>query len=150
MPQFRLHGAASSDFRQLDAFTRAYVEAFFFTEEEGFNETYCAQGIEPLGQGSHYSAGFEDLAPKTLASIVADCAAFQSAHAATLASVDETGQHGDTYAMAGHDFWLTRNGHGAGFWDGDWPESCADALTEASKAFGECSPYVGDDGKVYA
>lgn len=20
----------------------------------------------------------------------------------------------------GHDFWLTRNGHGAGFWDGDW------------------------------
>ena len=20
----------------------------------------------------------------------------------------------------GHDFWLTRNGHGAGFWDGEW------------------------------
>jgi len=35
-------------------------------------------------------------------------------------------------AQAGHDFWLTRNGHGAGFWDGDWPET-GDALTEASK-----------------
>jgi|TARA_R110000744_G_scaffold366338_1_gene475354 hypothetical protein len=23
----------------------------------------------------------------------------------------------------GHDFWLTRNGHGAGFWDGDWNDA---------------------------
>ena len=23
---------------------------------------------------------------------------------------------------AGHDLWLTAVGHGAGFWDGDWPE----------------------------
>jgi len=24
------------------------------------------------------------------------------------------------YERIGHDFWLTRNGHGAGFWDGDY------------------------------
>jgi hypothetical protein len=24
---------------------------------------------------------------------------------------------------AGHDFYLTHTGHGAGFWDGDWPET---------------------------
>ena len=23
----------------------------------------------------------------------------------------------------GHDFWLTRNGHGAGFWDGGWNDA---------------------------
>lgn len=46
---------------------------------------------------------------------------------------------------AGHDFWMTRNGHGAGFWDGDWEESVGKLLTERSKAFGECSIVVCDD-----
>jgi hypothetical protein len=51
--------------------------------------------------------------------------------------------------MAGHAFWLTRNGHGAGFWDGDWPEPHASALDEASKAFGSFDLYVGDDGMIH-
>ena len=46
-----------------------------------------------------------------------------------------------------HDFWLTRNGHGAGFWDGDY--EYGDELTKLSKKFGEINPYVGDDGKIY-
>lgn len=50
-------------------------------------------------------------------------------------------------AMAGHDFWLTRNGHGAGFWDGDWPNG--DTLTDKAKTYGEANLYVGDDGKLY-
>jgi len=50
---------------------------------------------------------------------------------------------------AGHDFWLTRNGHGAGFWDGDWQEPAGAELSKASKAFGEINLYVSDDGKLY-
>ena len=46
-----------------------------------------------------------------------------------------------------HDFWLTRNGHGAGFWDGDYENG--DELTEISQRFKEISPYVGDDGRIY-
>jgi hypothetical protein len=38
----------------------------------------------------------------------------------------------------GHDFWLTRNGHGARFWDGDYPEPLATHLTKLSESFGEC------------
>jgi hypothetical protein len=53
-----------------------------------------------------------------------------------------------TYASAGHDFWLTRVGHGAGFWDGDWPKN-GDALTEICKKYKEIDLYVGDDGKIY-
>ncbi len=34
-----------------------------------------------------------------------------------------------------HDFWLTRNGHGAGFWDGDYENG--DELSEVAKSFGE-------------
>ena len=48
----------------------------------------------------------------------------------------------------GHDFWLTRNGHGAGFWDGDYPIH-GEELTKNSKAYGTCDLYVGDDGFIY-
>ena len=49
-----------------------------------------------------------------------------------------------------HDFWLTRNHHGAGFWDGDYPEIVGKVLTEISHAFEPVDLYVGDDGKVYS
>jgi hypothetical protein len=48
-----------------------------------------------------------------------------------------------------HDFWLTRNGHGCGFWDGDYDDSIGEQLTMLSKQFGETDLYVGDDGKLY-
>jgi hypothetical protein len=49
-----------------------------------------------------------------------------------------------------HDFWLTRNGHGAGFWDGDYPETDGTILTEHAKRFGEINLLVGDDGRISA
>ncbi len=49
----------------------------------------------------------------------------------------------------GGDFWLTRNGHGAGFWDGDWPEERSKRLTAACKKFGEVDLYIGDDNLIY-
>lgn len=48
-----------------------------------------------------------------------------------------------------HDFWLTRNRHGAGFWDGDYSESIGDALTDLAHNFKEQWLYVGDDKKLY-
>lgn len=53
------------------------------------------------------------------------------------------GIHGDDDVA--HDFWLTRNGHGRGFWDkpemyGDF----MDALTAEARKFGERHVYVGD------
>ena len=57
----------------------------------------------------------------------------------------------DGYALetVSHDFWLTRNRHGAGFWDGDYEESIGQALTEMAHGFGEINPIVGDDGLIY-
>ena len=55
---------------------------------------------------------------------------------------------GNDAGHAGHNFWLTRNGHGAGFWDGDY-EQHGDELTRNSKVYGEVNLYVGDDGMVY-
>jgi hypothetical protein len=47
----------------------------------------------------------------------------------------------------GHDFWLTRNRHGAGFWDGDWERGAE--LTKAAHTFGGIDLFVGDDGRVH-
>jgi hypothetical protein len=52
--------------------------------------------------------------------------------------------------LAGHDFWLTREGHGTGFWeDGRWPEAAGDVLDVASTAFGTFGLEVGDDGRIH-
>ena len=48
----------------------------------------------------------------------------------------------------GHDFWLTRNGHGAGFWDRGLGEQ-GEQLTKAAKTFGSSDAYIGDDGRIY-
>ena len=95
-----------------------------------------------------------DLSPEALARMLADCAKFESEQGETIQAAIATGEvrHGPDFGAlgrAGHDFWLTRNGHGAGFWDGDWPEPMADELTKAAKAFGECNLYAGDDGRLY-
>lgn len=49
----------------------------------------------------------------------------------------------------GHDFWLTRNHHGAGFWDGDYPKELGDTLTNIAQSFPSLDVYVGDDGMIY-
>lgn len=48
-----------------------------------------------------------------------------------------------------HDFWLTRNRHGAGFWDGDYQKSDGQALTDLAESFGEIDLCSGDDGALY-
>lgn len=68
---------------------------------------------------------------------------------------DGYGQHpdaGSAEAAFGHDFALTRNGHGVGFWDRDsegLPHVLGAALTGVCKGFPERNLYIGDDGKVY-
>ena len=51
------------------------------------------------------------------------------------------------------DLWLTRNGHGTGFWDrytGGRGDEIGDILTGIAESLGNVDLYVGDDGKVYA
>ena len=125
----------------LETFTHAYIEAMLFSSNDESDES----GGDPLDK--NYSE--DDLAPSARAKIDADCAAFYEAHSHLF-----TGEHCryrgcsvDEYA--GHDFWLTQNGHGCGFWDGDWSKEADAVLTPASKAFGEKYPIVGDDGLIY-
>lgn len=68
-----------------------------------------------------------------------DCEAFQEENAADLEAFCEATGH-DT-GSAGRDFWLTRNCHGAGFWDRGAGE-VGDRLSKAAHRYGGGLPAV--------
>lgn len=114
---------------KLDSFTAAYVECALWssTDDDG----------EPLD--SAYTV--DDIAPEALRQMVDDCRAFQADQTADLI--------GMSAEQAGHDFWLTRNRHGAGYWDRGLG-AVGQRLTDAAHVWGEVWLYVGDDGRIYA
>jgi hypothetical protein len=87
----------------------------------------------------------EDFAPEALIDAANDIARFRHLAGDVYALAQEYTGYDDARFM--HDLWLTQNGHGAGFWDGDYGPY-GDALTRASKV-GTSDVYVGDDGLLY-
>ena len=95
----------------------------------------------------------DDIAPEARKAMEKDCEKFIAENETALGDYEEKiGRIHWEYSeseKAGHDFWLTRNGHGSGFWDCPGIGETGDKLSEASKGFGEVDLYVGDDGKLY-
>jgi len=114
-----------------------FEEAYFACALWSSNDESTPAGGEPFD--SNYN--FEDIAPEAVAQMKKDCREFQKIYAKLM--------EGLAPDQCGHDFWLTRNGHGAGFWDRGYPKEIGDGLTKACKAFGECDLYLGDDKKIY-
>ena len=52
-----------------------------------------------------------------------------------------------SYDSIGHDFWLTRNGHGAGFWDRGL-EDVGKEVSKICEEFGDKYAYA-ENGKIY-
>lgn len=121
----------------LDAFTRAYIEAMAWTEQP--------EGKQRSGEFYLDRYYYSRITAKLVAKCVEDCAAFlaklKAEHGVTIAECGRSLRSNETpEAQAGHDFWLTRQGAGCGFWDGDWPEVWGDKLTAIAKSFGETWP----------
>ena len=131
------HGIASDNLINNDTFwedfIRGYVECALWssTDERG----------EPLEDRYDETS----IAASSANKMRADCEKFIVENSALLERVRGKANE------AGHDFWLTRNGHGAGFWDGDWPEDIGEKLTKSAKKFGESDLYEGSDdmGDLY-
>ena len=115
----------------LDTFFLAYVTCALWSSDDG---------VEPL----EVNYDDDDIAPETLKAMRKDCEEFLTANREAI---------GEHHSQAGHDFWLTRNGHGAGFWDrGDLYGSAiiGEELSEAARECGGFDLYVGDDKRIYA
>lgn len=105
----------------LTPFTQGYVEALFASMDRRGPPDWaiCNNGKTREGYKSAL-VGFSDLAPETLARIIADCAARQASKADCVQPTKD----------GGRSFWTRRQA-------GDRP------------AFPPLTPYLGDDGKVY-
>jgi hypothetical protein len=58
---------------------------------------------------------------------------------------------GDAWNAVAHDFILTRNGHGTGFWESRrWQAPWGQRLTALAQWFGELHCYVSDAGEICA
>jgi hypothetical protein len=66
---------------------------------------------------------------------------FEIANAADIAVT------GMSASQLGYDLWLTRNGHGAGFWDRGYGDP-GKRLTDAANALGECNVWIDEQGKA--
>ena len=110
----------------LDAFTKSYLETALWSSTDESND----QGGDPLDE--NYS--IDDFTVEALRESIDDCKSFQECEVEAL---EAAYGHGPSYGpeYAGHDFWLTRNGHGAGFWDRGLGE-IGERLTRASKPYG--------------
>lgn len=117
--------------KQLTGFIRRYLEtALWSSVDEKGNPLDCKYliddfSIEALRKASKDYEKFSE-----------HCLGIEG-----LSDLDETD--------LGHDFWLTRNGHGAGFWDGDYNDVLGEKLTQISKAIGPINIYVSNDEKLH-
>ena len=89
-----------------------------------------------------------DIAPECFKAMKSTCEDFQKANAVYLAQAYKGCGHGGYgEAQAGQDFWLTRCGHGTGFWDRGL-KAAGEMLSEAARVYGNVDLYVRHDGKI--
>jgi len=116
--------------KDMDSFTKAFFVAALWTS------------TDDKGNPFDQNYDLEDIAPETVEQLSQDCSKFQSENSQLM--------QGLSSSRCGHDFWLSRCGHGSGFFDEDsFPEEVKDKLQKASHEFGNVDLYVGDDGKIY-
>lgn len=131
----------------VEAFVDGYVEAALWAD--------CRPGEDdPEGE----TGGCENLTvPLDVREVMAaDCRDFAEHHMEDLldycAMTSVFADDGDSRpeAYAGHDFWLTRCGHGAGFWDRGFG-ALGERLSQAARDYGspdDHTPYDRGDGTV--
>lgn len=133
-----------------EALSKPFIAGFITCALWASNDESTPQGGEPFD--ANY--GPEDFSAAALAKIISECEEFQE-RAKPLPDYGITGS-GEHYPAgcsaaerAGHDFFLTRNHHGVGFWDrSELSQADRDRLTEFSHAFGEMDLYLSDAGKI--
>lgn len=99
---------AAKEIKMTDAerMTKAYIEAIIFTDTGDRDQPPSDAQLTPLFKARAW----------------ADCRNFLLAYGALIK------KSGASVEQVGHDLWLTRNGHGVGFWDR--PEIYGDELSQ--------------------
>lgn len=121
----------------LDDMTWQYVESALWSSYDTMDPSDSPESLDVLGFTP------DDLAPEAARDMRADLGDF-------LDLLEDQGIDWESQwspEQLAHDFWLTRNRHGAGFWDRGLP--LGDVLTKWARSFGSVDLYVGDDGLIH-
>ena len=119
----------------------AYTVAALWT---GTYSPGTAEDGEPEPMDSAFDAS--DIDPASLEGEKATLVDFMRANRGDLALAMQ--RPGYDASQVGHDFLLTRNHHGAGFWDRGLGD-VGDRLTAAAQIYGSSDLYVGDGGDLH-
>lgn len=130
-PELEIELGVSED--DLTAFDRGYVEAAkWLTHRTNEDDTIDEDCVESVSA-------------EALLEIKRECEDFQAANKADLEAAYAVRDYCEE--RAGHDFYLTRNGHGAGFWDRGLG-AVGDRLSKACKPYGSTDNYWVDEEGV--
>lgn len=123
-------------------FTAAFFEALLWADVNGPDN--LPEGMEPRD--------WEDIHADNLMRLIQQCETFKRDFADLWKDAKPGKRLAPPDSQAGHDFYLTRQGHGAGFWDRPdvYGQANATRLTKAAKSFAELTVSVDPDGTVYA
>jgi len=129
MPQF--HSNHAPGFNYADSDFNDFLEGYFDAAEWLWPED---------GEDAFDRSKVRGWSAAAKRSMIADCRDFYRANKVDLAAYAEAADHG--MSGAGHDFFLTREGHGAGFWDRGLGE-LGERLASAARSHGTAGyPYL--------
>lgn len=117
MPQFVLNTEGTgAEWESLDAFTKGFIEAAFFSEVSTLDPSDFFQQEEPNDGSVPSVAGPAEIDRDSMVAIKNFCDEFQRRAAAVLSEAYES-DYDET--QAGRDLYFTRAGHGVGYWSRD-------------------------------
>jgi len=119
----------------LDVMIRDYLECALWAEIDGES-----------GNAYTEDHDIEDFAPCAIEQAIKDCEEFSNHFHDCIMQLHQQCKYNQ--GQAGHDLWLTRCGHGAGFWDRGLHET-GEKMTTKAESMGNRDLYKGDDGKLY-
>jgi hypothetical protein len=114
-----------------------YLVCALWSSTESFG---TEEGLATGGNNLDDEFGITDLSPEFIKESAEDCQEFWEQAKGLIGPDADMGQ-------VGHDFWLTRNHHGAGFWDrpelyGDGSKANAEKISDIAQSFGEVEPVL--------
>ena len=117
----------------LDVIVDGYLDALFFTEEGVHEDEY--------GNDTMEDKTLSDIDNDTKVEIEKEVEWFVNSAGDVFEELSDD--------QIGHDFWLTRNGHGSGFFERINDSENLETIEELCNILGTVGTYVGDDGKIH-
>lgn len=130
-------GALKDLLLYIDDFTHEFIQSGLFLDEDMAKEDCAVEGTS----WEDFDWSETSIDAESLKQISEECEDFVTQNWDKLRNLPG-------YAtQSGYDFWLTRNRHGAGFWDRGYGK-VGDELTNAAHTYGECHFMACDDQSI--